>query len=215
MMLTMILVVTLSVNGATNAVNANSVIQKIVVVTANVLNVRKQANQQSQKVGSAERNQSLIVTGESGDWYAVVLNKEPDDWRVGEPEVIPGYIMKRFCSEVELEPLSLSKLNNAPESYRFNAITNGKYQGLVIMQDNTQWAATVFVGRMEGNIILFDKVALQSNLIEFFRMDGDSMFLNLNNLSESQTELLLSKMSAGSKFAIFCAKGGKWQQLCY
>ena len=106
-MLTMILVVTLSVNGATNAVNANSVIQKIVVVTANVLNVRKLANQQSQKVGNAVLDQSLIVTGESGD------------------------------------------------------------------------------------------------------------FLNLSDMSESQTDLLLSKMSAGSKFAIFCAKGEKWQQLYY
>lgn len=215
MLLTMMLVVTLSVNGAKNGVDVNYTVQKIVVVTADRVNVRKQANQQSQRVGSVQQNQTLIVTGESGDWYAVVLNKEPDDWRVGELEIIPGYVMKRFCSEVELEPLTQAKLNNDEESYRFNIINSGRYQGMVIMQDNAKWAATVFVGKIEGNFILFDKCTLQSELMDNFRMDGSTMFLNLNNLSESQTELLISKTAASNKFAIFCIKGKGWEQLYY
>lgn len=77
----------------------------------------------------------LAVIGESGEWYHVHFYEE-----YYEPQ--EAYIMKKFCADMSLRPLSRADINKGNDGDVIQ-IKSGKYQGLCLMRCWGWYDATI------------------------------------------------------------------------
>lgn len=205
-MLVALVGMTLQSMAETNHTTGAPDVKKIVVVNADKVNIRKQPNVNSPRISSAVQGVGLVVTGESGDWYAIVINEEPDDYREGMPKVINGYIMKKFCDDAELVPITTKMLND-DESIRYDMISSGRHKGVVIVQNNSGFMPEVWIGKNKDNIWCFDRMALQGDLMNDFRIDDKSDMFDFSRLTDAQVDIILKKASSGFAKAVYWVKG--------
>lgn len=197
----------MQMRATTNQTSVVPTVKKVVVVIANNVNIRKKPDVKSAKIGSAAKGVSFLVIGEDDDWYTIVTNEEPDDPREGIPYVNNGYIMKKFCADAELVPLTASMLND-DENCRYDMVTKGQHKGTVIMQDHTGYMTVEWVGKVQGNIWCFDKWVLQGELYKDLHVDtDDNGMYDIRKLTDAQISTILRKASIGFARAAYCVKG--------
>lgn len=209
MMLVALVAMTLQGMARTSQTAGVPVVKKIVVVKADKVNLRKQSNVNSPKIGSVEHGASLVVTGENGDWYATVINEDPDDYREGMPKVIKGYVMKKYCEDAELVSLTTTVLND-DENIRYDMVSSGNHKGVVIVQNNTGFMSEVWIGKEKGNIWCFDRMALQVDLVNDFQLNTDSGMFNFSHLTDAQVDIILKKTNPWYGKVLYWLKGSQY-----
>lgn len=194
--------------------------QKFVKVTASGVNLRKAPNTNSPRLifseaddgcldcgpslvwsnkplkngDEAARASLLPVIGESGDWYHVHFFQ---DEYGGYSENV--YIMKKFCTDVALRPLSLP----APQYLNIVKVSSGKYKDLCIEWYYGEYdSENLRVGRFVNGMFIF-AYGIQfsknenSNQSEFVKWDNDAINLG-KNLFDNET-LNLNRLAANTQ----------------
>lgn len=152
-------------------------LDKVVKVTSNGVNIRKQPNAQSprlvmkltetcmdcppehiwvnrqlrrgEEAVPADKLDVLPYVGETGDWYEVYLNQSH-----GTPLNTTAYIMKKFCKVKKVRPLLLP----SPDSDDLIAVAkSGKYVGLCLESYVDAYEGMTFLrlGKYEKGMFIF------------------------------------------------------------
>lgn len=202
-------------------------IKKFVKVTASGVNLRKTPNASSprlifqnnlsdecmdcepslvwsskplKKGDEAARASVLPIIGESGDWYYVYFFQSLyGDEGYSEK----AYIMKKFCTDVELRPLTLP----APENLNIVRVTSGKHKDICIEKlygymdrqllrigkyQDGKFVFTHSVGfemNEDGNATSFGKDADGDDVVRLGKNLFDEWQLDLNKLAASSNTL--------------------------
>ncbi|MCR5679328.1 MAG: hypothetical protein K6G08_03825 [Prevotella sp.] len=206
MMLVAMVGMTLQGIARTTQTSGTPEVKKIVVVNADKVNIRKQPTVNSPRISSAEHGACLVITGESGDWYATVINEEPDDYREGMPKVINGYIMKKFCDDAELVPITTVMLND-DENIRYDMVSSGKHKDVAIVQNNTGFMSEVWIGKNKDNMWCFDRMAMQGELVNDFKLNTESGMFDFSHLTDAQVDSILRKTNPWYAKVLYWVKG--------
>ena len=190
-------------------------LDKIVCVTADGVNIRKQPNAQSPRLiavpnedyldcpaeliwinRTPKKNEEVVyanefyifpLLGESGDWYKVYLDRVR-----GNTVDTEAYIMKKFCKVEKITPLTLP----APEGWNVAMVKSGKYAGLCLMYEfnGMDDEPKLKLGKYSDGMFLFTHTIMvqmsDENKIKF--VDGEFPYLsvgkNMFNISDISGE---------------------------
>lgn len=138
-------------------------IQKFVTITTNAVNIRENPNVNSKKVRTVPKDMlcitiALAVIGESDDWYKVYYYDRYDRY---EYDSAIGYMMKKFCKEIPLEPITEKMLQNLSGGI-ISMRHQGKYQGLCFDWGNYTSDGMIegplYIGRVVNGMWVFDRM---------------------------------------------------------
>jgi len=218
-------------------------IQKFVTITTNAVNIREAPNVNSKKVRTVSKDMlgvttSVAVIGEDGDWYKVYYYDRFDRY---EYDSAIGYMLKKYCAEIPLEPVTEGMLQNMAGGI-VSMCHQEKYKGLCFeLNDYTsdgEIEAPLYVGKIVNGMWVFDKMlptvsgnsflvkrseshrdkGIQWQLVysDYQKTtDGESMaYLDSKKLGEANIAYLLqneSKMNPILSHLYYCFKGDKYE----
>ena len=129
--------------------------EQIVSSLSDRVNLRSQPNVKSKRVGIIEKGRYMAVIKESGDWYEVFTNLEPEgDYmemgKIGyETESQMGhvgFIMKKFCHDAEL----------VDKNDEFELIQKGRHANVCFEQKTFGFVHELWVGKKVGKYFVID-----------------------------------------------------------
>lgn len=218
-------------------------IQSFVKINTNAVNIREAPNVNSKKIRTVSKEglevtSTLAVIGESGDWYKVYYYDRYDRY---EYDTAIGYMMKKFCVDIPLEPVTEEMLQNISGGI-ISMCHQGKFKGLCFDWGNYTTDGMIegplYLGKVVDGMWVFDKM-LPTVLGNSFQVKGskdnheyginwqivynkllstyngdDMTYFDSKKLKESNISYLLQNTDKMAKFhshIFYCFKGDKYE----
>lgn len=154
-------------------------IKKFVTITKNTVSVLESPNINSKKIQTVSKEMpptALAVIGESGEWYKVYYYDRSGRY---EYDSAIGYMMKKYCEEIPLEPVTEEMLQNIVHA-NISICNQDKYKELCF-----EWNEFTSDGMIEGPLYIGKVV---KGMWVFDRMlptvKGDAFQVSRSNASQ-------------------------------